>query len=262
MGITAHPLVDENPILSAVQDMYTEVADHPAHEFHFPTGREACLFVGYPEEDLSVIPEAAVQSFAGVGYPFMVEAIRRGDVVVDIGSGSGVDVTLAAHRTGEEGRVIGIDITPAMIAKARANLSDAGIKHAEIVEGRADDIPLEDGVADVVTSNGVINLVPDKRRVFSEIRRILKPGGRLQLADIVLSRPVSHKSKANPQLWAECVVGAEPEELYLEVIRTAGFDQVKVIDHFEYFERSTNESTKASARGLGAHTIVVSARCQ
>ncbi len=146
-----------------------------------------------------------------------------------------------------------------MIAKARANAQTAGMAHVAIIEARADDIPLEDATADVVTSNGVINLVPNKRRAFSEIHRILKPGGRLQVADIVLSKPVSEKSRSNAQLWAECIVGAEPVELYLEMVRTAGFEQVRVIDQFDYFERSANEGTKASARGLGAHTIVISA---
>ncbi len=252
--------LDEQQVKTAVQEMYEEVAACPNKEFHFPTGRISCLHLGYPEEELDAIPPSSIEPFAGVGYPFLADVISPGDTVVDIGSGSGVDALIAALKAGPEGRIIGIDITPAMIEKARESIEKAGADHIRILEGRADEIPLEDATADVVSSNGVINLVPDKKKAFEEIYRILRHGGHIQISDIVLSKPVSGKSKANPQLWAECIVGAEPVEVYLDLIRSAGFENVSVIDRLDYFGRSSNESTRKAAKGLGAHTIVLTGR--
>lgn len=253
---TSTPKLDEPSILDAVQQMYEEVAVSPTKDFHFPTGRESCRYLGYPEEALDDLSDRAVESFAGVGYPFLADAIEPGDTVVDIGSGSGVDALIAGTKTGPEGLVYGIDMTPAMIAKAEENIDEAGLDHVYILEGRADHLPLDDGAIDVVTSNGVFNLAPDKEAAFREVHRVLAPGGRIQIADIVLSEPVSGSSKANPQLWAECIVGAEPEEVYLDLVRSAGFDDIAVIDRLDYFARSSDASTRKVAKGLGAHTIV------
>lgn len=252
--------LDHASISDAVQQMYEEVAACPTKTFHFPTGRSACLYVGYPEAELEAIPAGAVESFAGVGYPFLADVIQPGDTVVDVGSGSGVDALIAALKTRSSGTVYGIDMTRAMIAKATENVRTAGVEHVRILEGAADALPLDDASVDVVTSNGVVNLVPDKEKAFREMHRILKPGGRIQIADIVLSKPVSDKSKADPQLWAECIVGAEPEEEYLRLVRAAGFEDVVVIDRLDYFARSSNEGTRKSAQGLGAHTIVLTGR--
>ena len=252
--------LDEVSILDAVQHMYKDVASCPTKEFHFPTGHGACLYVGYPEGELDALPASAVESFAGVGYPFLADVIQPEDTVVDIGSGSGVDVLIAGLRTGSAGLVYGVDMTSAMIAKAERNINMAGMDHVHILKGRADDVPLDNASADVVTSNGVINLVPNKEKAFREIHRILRPGGRVQIADIVLSKPVSNTSKADPQLWAECIVGAVPKGDYLDLARSAGFEGVAVIDRLDYFARSANESTRKAAQGLGAHTIVLSGR--
>lgn len=249
--------LDKSMVTSAVQEMYHDVAVSPDKAFHFPVGRNSCLNLGYPEEELDAIPASAVESFAGVGYPFLADVIKAGDTVVDIGSGSGVDILIARLKTGPQGQVYGIDITPAMIVKARKNVEKAGLDRIEIIESPADSIPLDDASVDIVTSNGVINLVPDKNTVFREIHRILKPGGRIQISDIVLSKPVSAESKANAQLWAECIVGAEPVKEYLDMVRSVGFRDVAVIDRLDYFARSSNESTKKAAKGLGAHTIVL-----
>lgn len=254
---TSNSTLDQTSVLEAVRSMYKEVSESPSKGFHFPTGRSSCLYLGYPESELDAIPATAVESFAGVGYPFLADVIRPGDTVVDIGSGSGTDVLIAALKTGADGHVIGIDMTAEMIARAEQNIEKAGMKQAAIMEGLADKLPLPDASVDVVTSNGVINLVPDKEKAFREAYRILKPGGQLQIADIVLSKPVSDASKSNPQLWAECIVGAEPVELYLDLIRSAGFENVTVIDRLDYFDRSTSESTKKAAKGLGAHTVVL-----
>lgn len=257
---TATRTLDRSSILDAVQEMYEEVATCPTRGFHFPTGRPACEYVGYPKEELDALPDSAVESFAGVGYPFQADRIREGATVVDVGSGSGVDVLIAAKRAGSTGRVIGVDMTRSMIEKATATLQTAGVEHAWLVEGNAEDIPLDDNVADVVTSNGVINLVPDKGRAFSEIYRVLKTGGSIQIADIVLTKPVSESSKANAALWAECIVGAEPEQVYLDLVRQAGFEDVLVVDRLDYFARSDSESTRNAAQNLGAHTVVLTAQ--
>lgn len=257
---TSTPPLDEASILDAVQKMYDDVAVCPTKTFHFPTGRSACLYVGYPEAELDALPASAVESFAGVGYPFRAGVIAPGDVVVDIGSGSGVDMLTAGRKTGPDGLVYGIDMTPAMIAKAERNIRKAGMDHVRVLEGRADDLPLDDASVDVVTSNGVFNLVPDKEKTFREVYRVLRPGGRIQISDIVLSKPVSAASKSDPQLWAECIVGAEPEDVYLDLVRSAGFENVTAIDRLDYFARSSNESTRKAAKGLGAHTVVLTGR--
>lgn len=249
--------LDEVSILDAVQEMYEEVAANPTQEFHFPTGRSSCLILGYPEKELDALPESAVEPFAGVGYPFLADVIQPGDTVLDVGSGSGVDALIAARKTGSDGQVYGVDMTPEMIDRAEENIRETNVDNVHLLEGQAEDLPLDGESVDVVTSNGVFNLVPDKETAFREAYRVLKPEGHIQLADIVLSEPVSAESKANPELWAECIVGAEPTEEYLDIIRSAGFENVTVIDRLDYFSRSPNESTRKAAEGLGAHTVVL-----
>lgn len=242
-------------ILSAVREMYTNVAREPERVFHFPTGRDACLFVGYPESWLDKLPAAAVESFAGVGFPFRADVIRPGARVLDIGSGSGTDVLTAARLVGPEGLVHALDMTPAMLEKLRCNVEQSGAGNVRVLEGNAEAIPLPDASIDVVTSNGVLNLVPDKRRAFSEIFRVLRPGGSVQIADIVIARSVSETSRANPKLWAECVVGASIEDDYLDLFRQAGFENVAVMWSFDYFSGSSNADTRRIAGKLGAKAI-------
>jgi ubiquinone/menaquinone biosynthesis C-methylase UbiE len=237
--------------------MYTEVAACPSKVFHFPTGRSACRYVGYPQEQLDAIPETAVESFAGVGYPFTVGAIRPGSYVLDIGSGSGTDVLIASTLVKPSGKVYGLDMTEAMLGKARANAAKMGAAHVEFLKGNAEQIPLPDASVDVVTSNGVLNLVPDKPKAFSEIYRVLRPGGSIQISDIVLGKPIKLESRNNPQLWAECIVGAVLEEEYLELFRKAGFQEVKAVHHLDYFSKSTSEDTREVAGKYGAQTVVL-----
>jgi protein-L-isoaspartate O-methyltransferase len=151
-------------IFAAVKEMYTAVATESGGPFHFPVGRAACRAVGYPEEALRVLPETAVESFAGVGYPFRADAIRAGDTVLDIGSGSGTDALIASRIVGPRGMVWALDMTPAMAQKLRRLVASLGIANLQVIEGSAEAIPLPDASVDVVTSNGVLNLVPDKRR--------------------------------------------------------------------------------------------------
>jgi SAM-dependent methyltransferase len=242
-------------IFKAVTDMYTDVATHPEKTFHFPTGRLACLFVGYPRHQLDLIPPAAAESFAGVGYPFAASVIREGDVILDVGSGSGTDALIASTLSGPRGKVYGLDMTQAMLDKLQRNIAAMGAQHIVPLEGNAEEIPLPDASVDVVTSNGVLNLVPDKPRAFAEIARVLKPGGRVQISDISLAKPVSDKSRSDPKLWAECVVGAVVEDDYLERLRAAGLD-VEVLSRFDYFAGSASVDTRRVAQGLGAHTVV------
>ena len=244
-------------IFRAVCEMYSDVALHPGKTFHFPTGRLACLFVGYPAAQLDLLPATAVESFAGVGYPFAAGVVGDGDVVLDIGSGSGTDTLLCSLLTGAcGGRVYGLDMTGAMLEKLRRNIAALGATHVHPIEGNAEEIPLPDGSVDVVTSNGVLNLVPDKPRAFAEIARVLKPGGRLQIADIALENPVSDKARADPKLWAECVVGAVVENDYVALLRDAGLD-VAVIGRQDYFSGSVSGDTRRAARALGAHAITL-----
>ena len=243
-------------ILKAVSAMYTEVACEPLKGFHFPTGRLACLFVGYPAAQLDRVPGTAVESFAGVGYPFAVGAIREGDIVLDIGAGSGTDSLIASLLVGAAGKIYGLDMTQAMLEKFGRNIDAMGALNVKPLEGNAEEIPLADASVDVVTSNGVLNLVPDKPHAFREIARVLKPGGRLQISDISLAKPVSEKARMDPKLWAECVVGAVMEDEYLVMLRNAGLG-VEITSRFDYFAGSASADTRRAAQGFGAHTIII-----
>lgn len=244
-------------VVDAVKGLYTEVALHPEKSYHFPLGRRALKLVGYPDKEVSSLPESVVESFAGVGYPHASDAIKKGSVVLDVGSGSGTDVLVASLRTGPEGRVTGLDITDAMISKAEANIRKVGVKNIRIVKGDAVKIPFDDNTFDVVTSNGVLNLVPDKPLAFSEIYRVLKPGGRIQIADIVVQKDVQKICGLVPQLWADCIGGAAVESEYLDTIRRAGFENSKVIRRVDYFAGSQSENTRRLTRTFEAESVVI-----
>ena len=254
-------VTDLTPIVTAaVKNLYTEVATRPDAEYHFPLGLEALRFVGYPEADLRKLPPTATESFAGVGYPFATNSIRAGDTVLDIGSGSGTDILYSGLKTGSGGTVLGLDFTPAMIEKARRNIAKMGATNVKILEGSATRIPLPDASVDVVTSNGVLNLVPDKAAAFREIHRVLRPGGRLQLADIVVQQDVGAVCGLNPQLWADCIGGAAVEAEYLKTIQESGFDDVRIVKRLDYFSKSGSDSTRRITKTFGAESIVLAAR--
>jgi SAM-dependent methyltransferase len=246
-------------ILESVRSMYTDVAQFPERQFHFPTGRAACEFVGYPKAQLDAIPASAAESFAGVGYPFAASAIRKGNTVLDIGSGSGTDALIASLIVGDTGKCYALDMTSAMREKLKSNAIKADRTNIEVLEGEAESIPLPDACVDAVTSNGVLNLVPDKKKAFKEIFRVLKSGGRVQIADIVVSQEISPDCRSNPKLWAECIVGAMEKEDYLGLFREIGFDDVAAIHSMDYFSGSSSESTRKVASSLGAHAIVMKA---
>lgn len=244
-------------VIAAVTEMYTAVATAPGSAFHFPVGRDACRQVGYPAEVLEGLPEPALESFAGVGYPFRAAAIRPGHAVLDVGSGSGTDALIAARLVGPRGKVWALDVTPAMVRKLRSLVARLALRNVEVIEGSAEAIPLPDASVDVVTSNGMLNLVPDKRRAIAEIFRVLKPDGRVQIADIVIRRPVTLDCKGDPKLWAECVVGATVDEDYFALFRDAGFEHVSVLRDYDYFSLSRSADTRDVARRFGARAIEI-----
>ena len=201
MTTTTEPLVDPDSLRQLVRDKYREVATAPGGPYHFHTGRPLAARLGYDPAVVASMPEIAVRSFAGVGNPFSLRPLDLGASVVDVGSGAGFDSFVAAAHVGADGRVVGVDMTPEMLAAARAGTADQWPDNVEFREGLAEDLPVEDGWADVVISNGVINLCPDKRAVFAEIRRVLRPGGWLQFADIANGRPVPPEALRDIDLW-------------------------------------------------------------
>ena len=198
------PVVDAQAVRDAVCEMYSRVAANPDDDFHFHRGPAyAAEWLGYDPAELSALPAECVSSFAGIANPHLIAPISAGETVLDIGCGAGTDLLLAARRVGPEGRAIGIDMTEAMRDRALASAASAGASNLEVHLGDATDLPLPDASVDVVISNGVLNLVPEKEKAFSEIWRVLRPGGRLQLGDIVLGAPLSPEARGNVGLWAD-----------------------------------------------------------
>ena len=199
--MTATIALDTTLLRSAIRDEYAEVAGSPHKGFHFHTGRFLTARLGYPADQIDTLPDSVVESFAGVGNPFSWGDLRPGETVVDLGAGAGLDALLAARMVGPAGRVIGVDMTPAMLDKSRRNAGMLGLAHAEFRHGYLEELLIPDAAADVVISNGVINLCPDKEAVLAEAYRVLKPGGRLQIADIIVARAVPDDAKEDIALW-------------------------------------------------------------
>lgn len=195
------PSVDADALREQVRIKYREVAHDPAGEHHFHTGRALAQLLGYDTSLVDALPDRAVESFAGVANPFALRALAPGERVVDAGSGAGFDCFVAARQVGPTGRVVGIDMLDDMLDKSRESARLMGLSQVEFRQGLLEDIPVPDGWADVVISNGVINLCADKRRVFAELWRVLRPGGRLQMADIANGNPVPESALANIDLW-------------------------------------------------------------
>src|SRR6266568_1600699 len=192
--------IDVQVLKSEIRKTYASLSREPEKDFIFPTGRPWAEDLGYPEE-LARVPDTAVESFAGVANPFALGRLTPGERVLDLGSGAGTDSLVAAQMVGESGRVTGIDMTPEMLAKARAAAAELGATNVEFVEGEAERLPFPDGHFDVVISNGVIDLIPDKDAVFAELNRVLAPGGRIQIADVTIQNPVSAEGRRNIDLW-------------------------------------------------------------
>lgn len=244
--------VDTGLLEAKVKKMYREVAEHPHGEFHFELGEKVASNVGYNATRLAALPAEAVQSFAGVGYFFDLADLQPGETVVDLGSGSGMDVFYAAGLVDPGGRVIGVDFTPEQLEKARGLAARHGVPGVEFREGRIEDLPVDDSSVDCVISNGVINLCPDKEAVFAEAARVLKPGGRLAIADIITEQPLTETIVCNADLWASCIGGAAQQEIYLQTIETAGFTLAQHrVNKYEFIsDQARNASTQYGVKSI------------
>jgi SAM-dependent methyltransferase len=220
--LDASSLVDGGRLEAKVVEMYRHVAREEEGELHFEVGRGLAEHLGYPNELLDAIPAEALASFAGVGHHLDLAALEPGETVLDLGSGSGTDVFCAAVLVGASGRVVGVDITDAQLDKAARLRDREGLSQVELVEAHIEDLPFEGATFDAVLSNGVINLSPVKGRVFAEAARVLRPGGRLAIADIVSGRALKERTRRNVELWAACIAGAIPRTSYLEAIAAEG----------------------------------------
>ncbi len=195
------PGLDVEQLRAAIREEYTAVATEPQSGFHFHTGRPLAQTLGYEDRWLAFVPEDSIASFAGTGNPFSLGVLREGERVVDVGAGAGIDSLIAAQMVGSSGRVVGVDMTPAMLDRARRSAAQTALQNVEFREGVAEALPVPDAWADVVISNGVLNLFPDKLAALREMARVLKPGGRLQIADILVEKSVGDGAKRNIDLW-------------------------------------------------------------
>jgi ubiquinone/menaquinone biosynthesis C-methylase UbiE len=238
--------VNRAELESKVQSMYRDVAQNPHGEFHFEMGRALAQRLGYRAEDLDRIPAEAIESFAGVGYYFHLLDDIGGARVLDLGSGSGMDTFIASLLVGPTGTVVGLDMTDSQRAKAEALRRRQGVANITYVKGYIDAAPFEDGSFDVVISNGVINLAVDKPQVFSEIARLLRPGGKMAIADIVTDVLLPENISCNTTLWAACIGGAWQVDRYKEAIRAAGLRIVaeQVNDQYRFLSDNAQGATK------------------
>ncbi len=246
--------VDAEELEHKVRDMYRQVAQQPGDRFHFELGARVALRAGYDEARLAEVPQGAVESFAGVGFFFDLADLEPGESVLDLGSGSGMDALYAATLVGASGRVYGIDFTPEQLAKSRRIADQHGFAAVEFLEGRIESLPLPDASVDCVISNGVINLCPDKEAVFREAARVLRPGGRLAIADIISERQLTDAIVCNADLWASCIGGAAQQDLYLQAIEAAGFAVARHrVNDYEFI----SEQARGASATYGVKSISV-----
>jgi arsenite methyltransferase len=255
MSTELEPLIDVADLRDRIRDLYRMVAEHPDGDFHFETGRAVAERLGYPAAWLDAVPADAVASFAGVGHFLDLAAIEPGETILDLGSGSGTDSFIAAHLTGPTGRVMGVDMTDAQLAKARRLRDARGLRNLVFVDGLIEDPPTESGGIDVVISNGVINLAPDKDAVFAAAARALRPGGRLAIADIVSERELIERTRRNVALWAACIAGAVPRDDYLGAIEAAGL-QIETVRANAYTFLSPRAQEAADKYGVTSVSVV------
>jgi SAM-dependent methyltransferase len=242
--------VDREELDRHIAQMYRDVANEAGRDLHFPTGRPLAEALGYPADLLDRLPAGAVDAFAGVGYHLGLARLLPGERVLDLGSGSGMDVFAAAAQVGAGGSVTGVDITPEQLARSERLRRDG---HVSFRRARIEELPFDDGSFDAVISNGVINLSPDKRRAFAEAARVLRPGGRLALADIVTERQIAARTTCQADLWAACIAGASQSDLYLQDIASAGLE-LQVIEPNPAY-RFTSERAQGTSDSYGAHSV-------
>ncbi len=224
-------MLNLNPdeIKKMVKDKYSEVAKDPCGIFNFPVGRAFALKVGYPKEILDKLPRSLYESFTGANNPQPFIGLEAGEIVLDLGCGAGLDLYFYAKATGEKGKAFGLDISEAMVEKARKNMELAGIKNAQINAGHSDSLPFPDNFFDVVASNGIYNLSPDKEAVMREVFRVLKPGGRTVFCEIVLKKALSEDERKNANDWFRCIGGALVENDFLALMKKTGLRNVELI---------------------------------
>jgi arsenite methyltransferase len=252
MNTTNRPAGDVDPeeLERHIAEMYRDVANEAGRDLHFPTGRPLAEALGYPTELLDRLPAQTVNSFAGVGYHLGLARLLPGERVLDLGSGSGMDVFAAAVQVGPAGSVTGVDITPEQLAKSERLRRG---EHMSFHRARIEELPFDNGSFDAVISNGVINLSAEKRSVFAEAARVLRPGGRVALADIVTERRIAARTSCQADLWAACIAGASQRDLYLADIAIAGLE-LQVI-HANPGYRFTSERAQRTSRKYGAHSV-------
>lgn len=245
--------VDVQDLERRVRDVYRQVALQPERTYHFEMGRSLAERLGYPSDLLDRIPRSALASFAGVGYYLDLASPSVGDRVLDLGSGSGTDSFALAHLVGEDGHVTGVDMTNEQLAKAERLRVEAGLLNVEFMRGYIQEPPVSDASVDLVVSNGVVNLAPDKPAVFRAASRVLAPGGRLALADIVSERPLTDAITCNAELWASCIGGATQIDAYLAAIEEAGLEVSQVRDNTAY--EFLSESARGATETYGIKSI-------
>lgn len=251
--MTTTTTFDPKELEAKVKSMYRSVAENPRGEFHFEMGREMAVRLGYAPADLDRIPAESIESFAGVGYYFHLADPQPGETVVDLGSGSGMDTFVAALKVGPRGKVIGIDMTDEQRAKAERLRDRDGFLNVTYQKGYIESAPLPDGVADVVISNGVINLATDKPKVFREVARLLKRGGRFATSDIVTEVELPESIVCNSTLWAACIGGAAQQDNYRQMIEAAGMRLVRVEDNPQY--QFISENAKGACKKFGVKSV-------
>ncbi len=252
--------LDTQKLEREVTAMYRDVATAADAERHFETGRDLAERLGYDAADLQFVPDAAIDSFAGVGNAFDLAALEPGESVLDLGSGSGTDAFVAALRVTETGSVAGVDMTPEQVAKARDLAADGGFHTVEFREERIESLPFDDDAFDAVLSNGVINLSPEKGRVFEEAARVLRPGGRLAISDIVSEAQLPERIKTDADLWAACIGGAEQVDRYTDLIEAAGFevDAIRANDEYAF----TSDRAENACQTYGVRSVSLCARME
>ena len=250
--------LDVDKLEREVKTVYRNVAEAPTDEYHFEMGRPLAERLDYPASDLDQVPAEAIESFAGVGYHFDLADLQEGDDVLDLGSGSGMDVFVGALHVGDAGSVTGLDMTNEQLAKARRLRDEAGRENVSFERGYIEDLPFADETFDVVVSNGVINLSARKDHVFAEVSRVLRPEGRLAVSDIITESRMPDSTKSNADLWAACIGGAEQVNDYTDMIETPGFGVVEVRENPQY-EFISDQAANACQK-YGVRSISLGAR--
>ncbi len=245
--------VDPSELEQKVKDMYRDVALNPRGEYHFEMGRPLAEKLGYEKESLDLIPAPSIESFAGVGYFCDIANFREGEKVLDLGSGSGMDTFITALQVGSSGHVTGIDMTDEQLEKATRVAKEGNFENVTFTKGYLEQLPFPDASFDAVISNGVINLCPDKEKVFAEIARVLKPKGRLAIADIVTEQQLPENITCDSTLWASCIGGAGQEDTYKNSIEKSGMEVLYVRNNSAY--QFISKSAQGASRQYGVKSV-------